>query len=151
MATPPKPENDAGYLAAATKIIFMGGLNRQVVENKWDGFLRAFSGFDVERVAEMTLLDVERLAADDSVIRYKAKLQAVVDNAGEMRQIAAEYGSFARWLDQTFQAQGAEGTAKELARRFAYISEGGARHWLYATGYDVGDVGEKARRKYGPA
>lgn len=149
MTHPTKPESDAGYLAAATKIIFMGGLNRQVVESKWDGFLRAFHDFDVNQVAEMTPADIERLANDDSVIRYKAKLQAVVDNAREMQQIAAEHGSFRHWLDETLDARGLEGTTKELARRFKYISPGGARHWLYATGYDVGEVSEKVMRKYG--
>lgn len=147
---PTKPESDAGYLATATKIIFMGGLNRQVVDSKWDGFLRAFHNFDVDRVAEMTPHDVERLANDDSVIRYKAKLQAVVDNAQEIQKIAAEHGSFRKWLDETFDREGLAGTTKILAKRFKYISPEGARHWLYATGYDVGEVSEKVMRKYGP-
>ncbi|HBY92808.1 MAG: DNA-3-methyladenine glycosylase I [Ardenticatenaceae bacterium] len=150
MMHPTKPQSDAGYLATATKIIFMGGLNRQVVDSKWKGFQRAFHNFDVDRVAEMTPADVERLAHDDSVIRYKAKLQAVVDNAQVMQQVAAEYGSFGRWVDETFQEAGLSGTTKELAKRFKYISPEGARHWLYATGYDVGDVSEKVMRKYGP-
>jgi hypothetical protein len=46
-----KPENDAGYLDIASRIIFMGGLNRQVVDNKWPGFLEAFSGFAAKRHA----------------------------------------------------------------------------------------------------
>lgn len=31
------PGNNAGYLETMTFVIFMGGLNRQVVESKWDG------------------------------------------------------------------------------------------------------------------
>jgi DNA-3-methyladenine glycosylase I len=146
---PPKPENDAGFLATATRIIFMGGLNRQVVDSKWDGFLRAFQDFDVDQVAGMSPADIERLASDDSVIRYAAKLQAVVDNAQEMQAIAEMHGSFRAWVDEIYASRGVDGATKELASRFKYISRDGARNWLYATGYDVGDVSEKVMRKYG--
>ncbi len=150
MTQPVKPDTDAGYLATATKIIFMGGLNRQVVDNKWEGFTHAFHDFDVQRVANMGPEDVERLANDDSVIRYEAKLQAVVDNAQTMEEIAEEHGSFSEWVDEMVAARGAEGAAKELAHLFRYISAEGAKHWLYATGYDVGEVSKKVMQKYGP-
>ena len=44
-----RPESDAGYLEMMTAVIFMGGLNRQVVEGKWDGFLTGFEQFEVEK------------------------------------------------------------------------------------------------------
>ncbi|MFN2166294.1 MAG: DNA-3-methyladenine glycosylase I, partial [Anaerolineae bacterium] len=53
-----KPRNDAGYLEMMTAVIFMGGLNRQVVMGKWEGFLDAFAGFDVDQVALFTEQDV---------------------------------------------------------------------------------------------
>ncbi|MFN2115576.1 MAG: DNA-3-methyladenine glycosylase I [Anaerolineae bacterium] len=142
---------DASYLEAVTKIIFMGGLNRQVVENKWPGFLDAFKGFDVGFVADMTPEDVERLASDDRVIKYKAKLAAVVTNAGAMQDLAQEHGSFKAYVDQLYDEGGADAAAASLAKDFSYVSEDGARNWLYATGYDVGEVCEKTREKYGPA
>ena len=148
--TPDKPTNDAGFLDAAARIIFMGGLNRQVVETKWPGFLDAFHGFDVETVAEMTPEDVEALAGDDRLIRYKAKLAAVVKNAGIMASVADEHGSFGAFVDALVEDQGVDGAAKALAKRFSYISEDGARHWLYATGTDIGAVSDKIRAKYAP-
>jgi DNA-3-methyladenine glycosylase I len=146
-----RPENDAGYLEMMTAVIFMGGLSRQVVMGKWDGFLEAFEGFDVATVADFTDVDVERLSQDKRIVRYKAKIRAVVDNAQQMREIASRHGSFGAWLRQTLDAKGVDDTAKELADRFKYMSEESSRRYLYAVGEDIGAVDEKIRRKYGPA
>jgi DNA-3-methyladenine glycosylase I len=144
-----RPENDAGYLEMMTAVIFMGGLNRQVVMGKWDGFLEAFEKFDVDAVADFTDVDVERLSNDENIIRYKAKIRATVDNAGEMAKIAGEHGSFGAWLRQSVEEEGVTATAKALADRFKYMSEEGSKRYLYAVGEDV-EVDEKVRAKYGP-
>lgn len=145
-----RPENDAGYLEMMTAVAFMGGLNRQVVMGKWDGFLDAFEGFDVGRVADYTDVDVERLSNDERIIRYKAKIRATVDNAREMQGIAAEHGSFGQWLRERIDQEGVDATAKVLGERFKYVSEESARRYLYAVGEDIGEVSDKVRRKYGP-
>jgi len=145
-----RPDNDAGYLEMMTAVIFMGGLSRQVVMSKWDGFLAAFEQFDVDSVADFTDVDVERLSQDTRIVRYKAKIRAVVDNAGQMQQIAAEHGSFGTWLRQMVDEEGVDRTAKEMAGRFKYMSEESSRRHLYAVGEDIGEVDDKIRRKYGP-
>jgi DNA-3-methyladenine glycosylase I len=144
------PKTDAHYLEMAAAIIFMGGLNRSVVGAKWPGFRQAFHDFDVDDVAKMTPADVDRLAADGRVIRHRAKLDAVVRNAGEMRALAAEFGSFSSYIDGLVSAQGVDQACAALAARFAYISKAGARNWLFATGHDVGEVTDKMRSKYAP-
>jgi DNA-3-methyladenine glycosylase I len=128
----------------------MSGLSRQVVMGKWDGFLEAFEGFDVDTVAGFTDVDIERLSQDTRIVRYKAKIRAVVDNAGQMQQIAAEHGSFGAWVQQAIQAKGVDVTCVQLAKRFKYISEQSAGRFLYAVGEDVGEVPDEIRRKYGP-
>ena len=147
---PDKPASDAGYLESASRIIFMGGLNRQVVDNKWPGFREAFAGFDPSIVADMSPADVDRLTEDDRVIKYRAKLEAVVSNARAIQDLAEEHGSFGAWVDALFAEQGLDGAAKALAKRFAYISEQGARFWLYGTGHDIGEVSPKNQGKYAP-
>ena len=149
MTRPDKPTTDVGYLEAAARIIFMGGLNRRVVDGKWDGFLQAFHGFDVATVAAMGPAEVERLSEDDRVIKYAAKLQAVVTNAQEIQEIADQHGSFGSWVESAV-AGGVPSACAELSRRFAYISKDGARNWLYSTGHDVGQVTDKVREKYAP-
>jgi len=145
-----KPKNDAGYLEMMTKVIFMGGLNRQVVEGKWEGFLDAFHNFDPHTVADFTEEDVERLVENERIIRYRAKIQAVIDNAGRMVEIAAEHDSFGEWLRSQVQEEGADKTAKDLAKQFKYVSEESASRYLYAVGEDVGGVSAEIREKYGP-
>lgn len=129
----------------------MGGLNRQVVMGKWDGFLDAFEGFDIDTVAGFTPDDVERLSNDERIIRYTAKIKAVVANAQEIQGIVDEHGSFGEWLRRYFEGRGVKDTAKELAKRFKYVSEESARRYLYAVGEDIGEVSDKVRLKYGPA
>jgi 3-methyladenine DNA glycosylase Tag len=146
-----RPQNDAGYLEMMTAIMFVSGLSRAVVESKWDGFLAAFEEFDVDKVADFTDVDVERLSQDTRIVRYKAKIRAVVDNAREMQQIAAEHGTFGAWLRQSLTDGGVDSTARELGRRFKYLSEESSRRYLYAVGEDIGEVDEKIRRKYGQA
>lgn len=144
-----RPECDAGYLEMMTAVIFMGGLSRQVVMGKWEGFLAAFEQFDVAAVADFTDVDIERLSQDTRIVRYKAKIRAVVGNAQEMQRVAAEHGSFGAWLQQMVAGEGVDATAKALAQRFKYMSEESSRRYLYAVGEDIGEVDEKIRRKYG--
>jgi DNA-3-methyladenine glycosylase I len=146
-----RPHSDAGYLEMMTAVMFMGGLSRQVVMGKWDGFLSAFEGFDIQTVADFTDVDVERLSHDERIVRYKAKIRAVVTNAQEMRQIAREHGSFAAWLGEMLEVAGVEATARELGKRFKYMSDESSRRYLYAVGEEIGEVSDKVRRKYGPA
>ena len=144
-----RPDTDAGYLEMMTAVMFMGGLSRQVVMSKWEGFLAAFEGFDVDKVAGFTDVDVERLSNDARIVRYKAKIRAVVGNAQEMQGIAGEHGSFGAWLQDVLSGEGVGSTAKELGKRFKYMSEESSRRYLYAVGEDIGEVDDKIRRKYG--
>ena len=146
-----RPENDAGYLEMMTKVIFMGGLNRQVVEGKWDGFLDAFRNFDPQTVADFTEEDMERLVEDERIIRYQAKIQATIDNADRIVEIASDHGTFGEWLRSKVKEEGVDKMAKELAKQFKYVSEESASRFLYAVGEDVGEVSVKVREKYGPA
>ena len=149
MIIPEKPTKDAGYLEAAARIIFMGGLNRRVVDGKWEGFLQAFHSFDIPTVAAMGPADIDRLASDDRVIKYLAKLQAIVFNAQEIQAAAEEHGDFGAYIKEMLLA-GLPTACIELSKRFAYISKDGARNWLYSTGHDVGEVTDKVREKYAP-
>ena len=74
-----------------------------------------------------------------------------MDNARQMQQIAGAHGSFGAWLQAMVEGEGVDATAKELAKRFKYVSEKSAHRYLYAVGEDIGEVDDKIRRKYGPA
>ena len=48
---------------------FQSGLSWLIILRKRENFRRAFSGFDVEKVARYTVTDVQRLLADDALVR----------------------------------------------------------------------------------
>jgi DNA-3-methyladenine glycosylase I len=58
--------------------LMQSGLSFALILRKRDGMREAFAGFDPEKVVG---LDVERLLKDERVIRNRAKLEAIVQNA----------------------------------------------------------------------
>jgi DNA-3-methyladenine glycosylase I len=57
------------------------GLSWTTILRKREGYRRAFSDFDVERVARYTQHDVERLLADAGIVRNRAKIESTISNA----------------------------------------------------------------------
>ncbi len=89
------------WLAEATRMIFQAGFNWDVVDKKWDGFEKAFNGFDVHYWAMMAEEEMGRLMADKSIIRNAMRLAAIGPNALYFRDLITEHGSvgsyFASW------------------------------------------------------
>ena len=74
------------------------GLSWAIVLRKRDGYRRAFSGFDVERVARFNRRSVERLVNDAGIIRNRLKIEAALINARAFLDIQEEFGSFDRYV-----------------------------------------------------
>ena len=60
---------------------FQSGLSWLIILRKRENFRRAFSGFDIEKVARYTDADVRRMLADDGIVRNRAKIEATIANA----------------------------------------------------------------------
>lgn len=60
---------------------FQSGLSWLIILRKRENFRRAFSRFDIEKVAGYTEDDVARLMADDGIVRNRAKIEATIANA----------------------------------------------------------------------
>jgi DNA-3-methyladenine glycosylase I len=60
---------------------FQSGLSWLIILRKRENFRRAFSGFDIEKVARFTDADVARLMADQGIVRNRAKIEATIANA----------------------------------------------------------------------
>lgn len=89
------------FLAEATRMIFQAGFNWDVVDKKWDGFEKAFNGFDVHYWAMMADEEMGRLMQDKSIIRNAMRLASVGKNALYFKDLITEHGSvgafFAAW------------------------------------------------------
>jgi DNA-3-methyladenine glycosylase I len=70
------------------------GLSWSIVLNKREGYRRAFSQFDPQKVARYSQARIDKLIADPGIIRNRAKIAAAVRNAGAFLAVQEECGSF---------------------------------------------------------
>jgi 3-methyladenine DNA glycosylase Tag len=129
-----EPHDLSDYLAVMSRATLEPGLNWSVVESKWPGIVDAFDGFDVLRVAACSPVDVNRLMGDPRVIRNRCKIEAIVRNAGEMLALDGPGGGFRAYL-RSFGSY--EALVKDLKKRFRFLGDSGAYHFLYSVGEQV--------------
>ena len=94
------PKSDDRWLSEFSKRIFQAGFNWSVVENKWDGFERAFWNFDPGKCAQIDMDDMERLTSDKAIVRNPVKIKTVPRNAEMILGMAAQAGSADNFIRQ---------------------------------------------------
>jgi DNA-3-methyladenine glycosylase I len=129
-----RPADLAGYLEALSRPVFQAGISWRVVDSKWDGIRKGFREFDPNKVAKFGPAQIDRLMENDAVIRSRAKLEAVVDNAQTLLELDAEHGGFSRYLKAHADTTA---IAKDLQRQFRFIGQSGAYMFLYMVGEPV--------------
>jgi DNA-3-methyladenine glycosylase I len=70
------------------------GLSWKTVLYKREGYRKAFSDFDPQRVARFTAKRVEKLLLDPGIIRNRQKVESAVKNAKAFLTVQNEFGSF---------------------------------------------------------
>jgi DNA-3-methyladenine glycosylase I len=70
------------------------GLSWAIVLNKREGYRRAFSQFDPEKVARFNQRTIERLTLDPGIVRNRLKITAAIKNARRFLAVQEEFGSF---------------------------------------------------------
>jgi DNA-3-methyladenine glycosylase I len=70
------------------------GLSWAIVLKKREGYRRAFSQFDPEKVARYTVKRRQKLTLDPAIIRNRMKIDAAVRNARAFLAVQEEFGSF---------------------------------------------------------
>jgi DNA-3-methyladenine glycosylase I len=75
---------------------FQSGLSWLTILRKRDGFRAAFHGFDFDALAAFGDGDIDRLLADGSIVRNRAKIEATIANAGATAEMAADGESLAQ-------------------------------------------------------
>ena len=79
--------------------INQAGLSWETILKKEATFRKAYSNFNIKKVAAYTPADRERLMADPGIIRNKLKINAAIENAKTILQLQKEHGSFEKWLE----------------------------------------------------
>jgi DNA-3-methyladenine glycosylase I len=70
------------------------GLSWSTVLRKREGYRRAFSDFDPEKVARYTGKRIQKLLADPAIIRNRLKIESAVRNAKAFLAVQEEFGKF---------------------------------------------------------
>src|SRR5579862_2883087 len=70
------------------------GLSWSIVLKKREGYRRAFSKFDPEKVARYSTARIAKLTTDPGIIRNRAKIASAVNNARAFLAVQEEFGSF---------------------------------------------------------
>ena len=76
------------------------GLSWSIVLNKREGYRKAFSQFDPEKVARFSKAKIDKLAADPAIIRNRLKIESAVKNARAFLAVQKEFGSFDKYCWQ---------------------------------------------------
>ncbi|MBO9562537.1 MAG: DNA-3-methyladenine glycosylase I [Niastella sp.] len=79
--------------------INQAGLSWETILKKEASFRKAYSNFNIKKVAAYTDIDRERLLADAGIIRNKLKVNAAIENAKTILGLQKEFGSFEKWLE----------------------------------------------------
>jgi len=74
------------------------GLSWMTILRKRDAYRTAFKGFDPAAVARFNDASVERLLGLSGIVRNRLKIGSAIKNARVVRSIAAEQGSFDKYV-----------------------------------------------------
>jgi len=77
---------------------FQSGLSWRTILAKREGFRAAFRNFDFNKVARFTERDVARLLKNEGIVRHRGKIEAVINNARQARELVQREGSLAAFI-----------------------------------------------------
>jgi len=76
------------------------GLSWSTILNKRENYRKAFSGFDVVKVAKYDKAKIGKLMLDAGIVRNRLKIEAAVANARAFIEVQKEFGSFDAYIWQ---------------------------------------------------
>ncbi len=77
---------------------FQSGLSWRTILVKRENFRAAFCGFDFDLITRFTERDVARLLKNDGIVRHRGKIEAVINNARQARELVKREGSLAAFI-----------------------------------------------------
>ena len=89
---------DDRVLSEMARRVFSAGFVWSVIDKKWPGFEEAFLDFNPKRLLFQPAEFWEQLASDKRIVRNPQKIRSVRENAKFVSDIAAEHGSFGKFL-----------------------------------------------------
>lgn len=123
------------YLSEMARCVMASGFRWRVVDAKWPSHEEVFADFDPLTLAAWSPDDVAQAAEDPRVIRHRAKIQSIVDNARFILAVGDQHASFGQWI--------ADWPADDIVGLWAALKKSGARLG--------GNTGPRVLRRVGKA
>jgi len=95
-----KPKNDNAFLEQLSFIRFVAGFRYSVVDRKWPNIRKAFSNFNVKKLAGAKSADVDKIMKAKDMIKNRGKINDILQNAKLCQELAKEHGSVLKWIDK---------------------------------------------------
>ena len=74
------------------------GLSWLTILNKRDIIRACFDQFDIDTVAAYGESDIERIMQTEGMVKYRLKIEAIINNASAFKRIQSEFGSFCNYI-----------------------------------------------------
>ena len=127
-------KDDAALFERLALEMNQAGLSWLTILKKRDRFHEAFRGFDPGRVARFGARDRARLLADEGIVRNRAKVDAVIENARRIVALRRTHGTFRDWLDAHHPRSKSEWVTL-FKREFLFTGGEITGSFLMSTGY----------------
>ncbi len=112
-------KGDDRFLSTMTRCVFQAGFHWSVIAKKWPGFEEAFFGFDLRKLALLSIEDWDAYFKDKRIVRNGTKINALIKNTQFVIDTAKEHGSFAKFI--------ANWPESDLVGLWAYLKKRGSR------------------------
>ena len=126
---------DDRVLAEMARRVFCAGFVWSVIDKKWPGFEEAFLGFNPKRLLFQPAEFWEKLTQDTRIVRNPTSIRSVRDNAKFVTDIAAEHGSFGKFM-AAWPADDQIGLLDVLAKRGSRLGGFSGQYLLRFLGRD---------------
>lgn len=114
--------------------INQAGLSWDTILKKQENFRKAYSNFNVNKIASYAETDRERLLSDAGIIRNKLKVNAAIHNANVIVGLQKSHGSFESWLNHHHPLTKDE-WVKLFKKTFKFTGGEITNEFLMSTGY----------------
>lgn len=92
-------ESDNELFARLVLEINQAGLSWETILKKKDNFFKAYSNFEIKKVAKYNEKKFAALMQDAGIIRNRLKINAAIENARTIIQLQKAFGSFRKWIE----------------------------------------------------
>ena len=114
--------------------INQAGLSWTTILKKQNSFRLAYDNFNIQKIADYTQNDIDRLLIDEGIIRNRLKINAAIYNAQAILKLQKKHTSFKNWLDNQPKME-LNDWVKLFKKHFKFVGGEITNEFLMSTGY----------------